>query len=74
LRLSHDVEFIAEVSHVTPAGNLFDSESGGRSETEALLGLAWQVSKHLKLEQGVLFKENGIHELVFAWEWSFGGD
>ena len=73
-RLSHYVELIAEVSTVTPASNLGSSGHGGRNETEALIGLGWQVNRHLKLEQGIVFKEHGIHEVVFAWEWSFGGD
>ncbi len=73
-RLGHYVELIAEVSTVAPTGSLRSSGNGGRNETEGLIGLAWQVNKHLKIEQGVVFKEHGIHEFVFAWEWSFGGD
>ena len=73
-RLSHYVELIAEVATVTPASNLRSPGHGARNETEGLVGLAWQVNKHLKFEQGIIFKEHGIHEVVFAWEWSFGGD
>jgi len=68
------VDVIAEVASVTRIGDLRGEESGGRSETEATVGLAWNVSKNLKLEQGIVFKEHGVWEAVFAWEWSFGGD
>lgn len=59
------VDLIAEVANVT---------RGGRHETEATLGLGWIVSRYLKLEQGVVFKERGQWEVIFAWEWNFGGD
>ena len=70
-RLTHDLELIAEVANVTRLGR---SRDGSGNEIEATVGLGWQVSKYLKFEQGVVFKEHGLWEAVFAWEWSFGGD
>lgn len=46
----------------------------GTNDIEATVGLGWQASENLTLEQGVIFKEGGDWELVFAWEWNFGGD
>lgn len=43
-------------------------------EMEGTVGLGWQIHENLTLEQGVVFKEGGGWELVFAWEWDFGGD
>jgi hypothetical protein len=42
--------------------------------TEGTVGLAWHVSKRLKLEQGAVFSSDGTWRLVLAWEFSFGGD
>jgi hypothetical protein len=72
--LRENVDLIAELATVSPTSRLRSAGDTGRSETEALVGLAWQVTKHLKFEQGIVFKEQGIHEFVFAWEWSFRGD
>ena len=69
-RVNRYVELIAEVANLTRTGSVL----GERNETEATVGLAWQVNKFLKFEQGIVFKEHGIWEAVFAWEWSFGGD
>ena len=73
-RLNHYVELIAEVNTAHPVGHVSASGSQGSSEIEGLIGISWQVSRRLKLEQGVVFKEHGVQEFVFAWEWSFGGD
>ena len=70
-RVNRYVEIITEVASVTRLGSF---RSGTRNETEATVGLGWQVSKFLKFEQGVVFKEHGTWQAVFAWEWSFGGD
>ena len=70
-RLNCYVEIITEVANVTRLGSF---RSGTRNETEATVGVGWQVSKFLKFEQGVVFKEHGGWQAVFAWEWSFGGD
>ena len=69
--LNHYVALITEVANVTRIGRL---RSGSRNEIEATVGLGWQVNKFLKLEQGIVFKERGIWQAVFAWEWNFGGD
>lgn len=61
------VDVIGEVAHVRPM-------RGRSGESEATVGLAWHVNKFLKLEQGVVFKEQGIWEAVFAWEWAIGGE
>ena len=68
------IDLIAEVANVTRTGSIQGPDFGERHETEATVGLAWHVSKFLKLEQGIVFKEHGIWEAVFAWEWSIGGD
>ena len=70
--LTPRLDFIGEVSMTIPAGQRV-AEPVSKT-TEALAGLAWQVNKHLKLEQGVIFKERGEWEAVIAFEWSFGGD
>ena len=43
-------------------------------ETEGTVGLAWHVSKRLKLEHGATFASDGTWRVVLAWEFSFGGD
>lgn len=72
--MNRRVDLIAEVSHVQWVGHLRGSGTGGQSETEGTVGLAWRVNEFLKFEQGVVFKEHGLREVVFAWEWSFGGE
>ena len=73
-RVNHYLGVIAEVASVRRMGSFRDRSVGDRNETEALVGLAWQVSKHLKFEQGIVFKEHGVWEAIFAWEWSFDGE
>lgn len=73
-RLNRTFSFIAEVSNVRRLGTLHGEEKGDRNESEATVGLAWQINKHFKFEQGIVFKEHGIHEIVSAWEWNIGGD
>ena len=72
--LTRSVGLIVEVANVRRLGSLRGPDAGDRSETEATIGVSWQVNKHLKFEQGVVFKEHGIREAVFAWEWSIGGE
>ena len=69
--LTRELALITEVANVTRMGRL---RTGSRNEIKATIGLGWQVNKHLKLEHGVVITERGGWELVFAWEWSFGGD
>jgi hypothetical protein len=68
------LDLLGEVVHLTRTGGRGEAASEDRDETECTVGLAWIVNKFLKLEQGVVFKEHGEWEIVFAWEWSFGGD
>ncbi len=70
-RVNRYVEIITEVANVTRTGRLRGEPT---HETEATVGVGWQVSQFLKFEQGVVFKEHGTWQAVFAWEWSFGGD
>lgn len=65
---------IVEVANGRRMGGMRDRSVGDVNETEATVGLSWKVNKFLQLEQGVVFKEHGVWEAVFAWEWSFGGD
>lgn len=61
--------------HLNPYLNLIaEVATSGTNDVEATVGLGWQAGDHLTLEQGVIFKEGGDWELVFAWEWDFGGD
>ena len=73
-RLNRYMDLIAEVANVTRLGSFRAPDSGDQHETEATVGLAWHINKQLKFEQGIVFKEHGIWEAVFAWEWDIGGD
>lgn len=73
-KLNSYLGLIAEVANVRQMGSFRDRSIGDRNETEATVGLSWKVSKFLKLEQGIVFKEHGVWEAVLAWEWSFDGD
>lgn len=72
--VSRYVDLIGEVANVSRLGSLRGDGTGDRHETEATVGFAWHVTKTLKFEQGVVFKEHGQREFVVAWEWSPGGD
>lgn len=70
----------AEVVHVFGTGGVrgtsvgsLGGPSGGADETEATIGLAWQVNPYLKFEQGFVLRDGGHWQIVFAWEWAFGG-
>lgn len=78
---SFDVE--AEVVHSFGAGGIEGqpgSISGGRlgrtgaDLTQGTVGVAWHVTKRIKLEQGAVFGSDGTWQIVFAWEVSFAGD
>ena len=61
--------------HLNPYLNLItEVATAGTNDVEATLGLGWQFNENLTLEQGIIFKERGEWEWVFAWEWDFGGD
>ena len=72
--MNHYLGVIGEVANVRRMGSVRGPEAGELNEMEATAGLSWQVSRYLKLEQGVIFKEHGVWEAFFAWEWSFGGE
>lgn len=44
------------------------------NESEGLIGLAEQLNKFLKFEQGIIRKSDQSWQFVFAWEYAFGGD
>jgi hypothetical protein len=68
------IDIITEAASAMRAKGHRSVTGGGRNETEATLGLGWQVNKNLRFEQGVVLKERGEWELVFSCEWDFGGD
>ena len=55
---------LAGVGPVSPGANL----------TEGTIGVAWHVTKRLKIEQGAVFRSDGTWQIVFAWEWTFSGE
>lgn len=76
-----DVE--AEVVHAFGTGGIrgqpgslsdVGPSSQGVDLTEGTIGVAWHVTKRLKIEQGAVFRSDGTWQIVFAWEWSFSGD
>jgi hypothetical protein len=79
----HD-NFEVTVAGEWPLNRLFAIESEsvttvetgyrGRTHVEGTLGLAWRVTKHLKLEIGGSLKSDGSWQLISAWEWSFAGE
>gem|GEM_PF-1245230 len=50
------------------------ADTGGGDETEGTLGIAWHVTKHLKLEGGGTYKSDGSWQAITAWEYSFSGE
>jgi len=58
------------------AGSLSGIGTGGRGIdlTEGTLGVAWHITKRLKIEQGGILRSDGTWQVVFAWEFSFAGD
>ena len=80
--LNYRVDLEAEVVHSFAGGTSPSSSltSGGvislanADVTEGTVGLAWHVSKRLKLEHGAVFSSDGTWRLVLAWEFGFGGD
>jgi hypothetical protein len=58
-------------------GSISGIETPGRAGgemTEGTLGVAWHISKRLKIEQGGILRSDGTWRIVLAWEWSFSGD
>jgi hypothetical protein len=44
----------------------------GEREWESTLGLSELFFQHLRLEEGVVYKNDGSWQFVSAWEWNFG--
>ncbi len=81
--LNHFFDIEGEVVHSFGGGGIrgrAGSISGiGTSDrlsdlTEGTLGVAWHVTRRLKLEQGGVIRSDGTWQIVFAWEFSFSGD
>ncbi|MEO5989015.1 MAG: hypothetical protein ABIU54_03300 [Candidatus Eisenbacteria bacterium] len=68
--LTPKLDLIGEV--LTGGGGAFGASTPGGRESEGTLGLAYQLSERLNLEQGVVMKSDGTWQLVFAWQWEFG--
>jgi hypothetical protein len=80
LNYRFDVE--AEIVHTIGSGGIrgqpgtlagIGPVSTGVDLTEGTVGVAWHVTKRLKIEQGAVFRSDGTWQIVFAWEWSFFG-
>ena len=81
--LNHLFDIEAEVVHSFGTGgihgqpgNISGAGNGaaGTNLTEGTIGVAWHISKRLKVEQGGILRSDGTWQIVFAWEWSFTGD
>jgi hypothetical protein len=80
--LNHFFDIEAEIVHGFGAGGIrgrpgtIAGVGGGKGAdlTEGTVGVAWHISKRLKVEAGSIFRSDNTWQLVFAWEWSFGGD
>lgn len=81
--LNHLFDIEAEVVHSFGAGGIrgqpgtLSGAGGGAAGadlTEGTIGVAWHISKRLKVEQGAIFRSDRTWQIVFAWEWSFTGD
>ncbi len=68
------IHLIGEVTTVARVGGARGDGTAARFESEALVGLAWLVSKNLTIEHGITFKKHGEWQAVLAFEWSFSGD
>lgn len=80
--LNHFVSLEAEVVHSFGAGGIrgragtIAGAGGGKGVdlTEGTLGVAYHISKRLKVEVGGIVRSDNTWQIVFAWEWSFTGD
>lgn len=54
-------------------GGIIGAPEQGENEIEATLGIAEHLSEFLKLEEGLIVQSDGSWQVVFAWEWDFGG-
>ncbi len=81
--LNHKFDIEAEVVHSFGAGGIrgqpgtLSGAGGGATGadlTEGTIGLAWHVSKRLKVETGGIIRSDHTWQIVFAWEFSFSGE
>ena len=84
--LNHRFDLIAEVVTTIGSGGIRGQPGsivglgrgqeggGGGNESEGTLGFAWHANKHLKFEQGVIYRSDHSWQFVVAWEWNFGGE
>jgi hypothetical protein len=81
--LNHFFDIEGEVVHSFGTGGIRGqpgtlSGAGGAAAgadlTEGTIGVAWHISKRLKVEAGSIFRSDNTWQIVFAWEWSFTGD
>ena len=62
------------LSVLMESATTFETGRSGRTATEGTAGLAWRVNSFLKLEGGGTVRSDGTWQVVFAWEWNFGGE
>jgi hypothetical protein len=80
--LNHFFDLEAEVVHSFGTGGIrgragtIAGVGGGKGAdlTEGTLGVAYHISKRLKVEVGGIVRSDNTWQIVFAWEWSFTGD
>jgi hypothetical protein len=71
--MTPSLDLIAEaVVNRRLGGQGMAGSSARRFDTEATLGLSWQVNDHLTLQQGVIFKHRRDWTAIIAFEWSLG--
>lgn len=51
----------------------FELSGKNRNHIEGTLGLGWHLTERLKLETGVLLRDDGTWQAQLSWEWSFSG-
>lgn len=72
-RLAVEFEFVTSIGSDTVFGQPTEP-SGGGTDFEGTLGLAWRVTKYLKLEGGGTLRSDGTSEVIVGWVWSFAGE
>ena len=80
--LNHFFDIEAEVVHRFGTGGIRGRPGtivgvgggSGSDLTEGTLGVAYHISKRLKVEGGAILRSDNTWQIVFAWEWSFTGD
>ena len=65
------------VSATSPTSTSPTSASGGSGsgrETEGLIGFAERFNKNMKIEEGIIYRNDHTWQFVSAFEWSFSGE